>query len=182
MRSDSDSTESRLTLEELVAWNTPQEGSGSVGHDQTLGEGVACDTLEDGRLLYRCQSMTCDRKDHVRRYVNLMPVVYPSQDRFGYTRAVCAEYWTDLNGWRQISSKHEEGADAEAQKRRAGDSATWGLLDRTSNASEVHREMKGSVGGVGRSSHRTRCARTFSAVKTTDGTAFCAQVDHGRPV
>ena len=71
MRSDSDSTESRLTLEELVAWNTPQEGSGSVGHDQTLGEGVACDTLEDGRLLYRCQSMTCDRKDHVRRYREL---------------------------------------------------------------------------------------------------------------
>ena len=43
---DCDSTENRLNLEELIAWNRPQEGGGRVqGHDKTPGIGVACDTL-----------------------------------------------------------------------------------------------------------------------------------------
>ena len=41
--------------------------------------------------------------------------------------------------WRQIKSEHEEGADAKAQNRRAGDSAVWRLPNRANNASDVHR-------------------------------------------
>ena len=67
-------------------------------HDQTRGEGVACDASEeDGKPLYGCQSVTCDRKVQTRRYVDLVPVVFP-EDWFGCTRDVCAECWTVLNG------------------------------------------------------------------------------------
>ena len=105
--------------EDLVVWNGPQEGSGRVqGHVQTLGEGVACDgPHEDGRLLYRCQGLTRDRQDQGHRHVDLVPVVFPSEDGFGYTRDVCAECWT--NRWRQTSWKHEKGAGVAAPKRRA---------------------------------------------------------------
>ena len=57
-----ESTDSR-TLEELVVCSGPHEGGGSVqAQDQTLGEGVACDTLEGERLLYRCQGVTSDER------------------------------------------------------------------------------------------------------------------------
>ena len=36
-----------------------------------LGEGVLCDAAqEDGKLLYRCQSLTCDGKDRSQRDVD----------------------------------------------------------------------------------------------------------------
>ena len=54
------------------------------GHDQNLGECVACETLqEDGRLVCRCQGLTCDRRDQGRRHVDLVPVVFPS-DKMGW--------------------------------------------------------------------------------------------------
>ena len=91
--------------------------------------------------------------------------------------------------WRQINSEHEEGADAMAQKK-AGDSAIWGLLNRTSFTAEVHRshkriergseEKKGSAGGFGSSSgHRRlgrRCSRTFPFSRRRDGGG--SEVDH----
>ena len=88
------------------------------GHDQTPGEGVACDTLhEDGRLLYRCQSMTCHRRHQGCRHVDLVSGVFPSEDEFGYTRDVCAEYLTELNGGdRSIRSLKKEQTQAEAQR------------------------------------------------------------------
>ena len=95
----------------------PQKGGGSV--------------QEDGLLLYRCQSLTCGRKDQARRHVDLVPFVFPSEDGFGCTRDVCTD-----QRWRKINSEHEDGADAKALKRRGGDSAVWDLLDRASNVSD----------------------------------------------
>ena len=44
VRSDSDSTQSRITFEELVAWNLTSECADRVeGHDRTPGEGVSLD-------------------------------------------------------------------------------------------------------------------------------------------
>ena len=63
------------------AWNRSQGAGGRVQE-----------------LLYWCQSLTCGNKDQARRYVDLVPVVFPSEDGFGHTRDVCAECWTVLNG------------------------------------------------------------------------------------
>ena len=84
-------------------------------HDHALGEGVACDTsLEDGNLLCRCQSMTCDRKGQEGCPHDLVPGVCPSEDGFGCTRDVGDECWTELG----TGSIHGKGADDQAQKRR----------------------------------------------------------------
>ena len=46
-----------------------------------LGDSVACDaSQEDRKLLLRCQSLTCGSKYQARRYVDLLPVVSPSED------------------------------------------------------------------------------------------------------
>ena len=60
-------------------------------HDQTAGEGVARDaSQEGGKLQYRCQSMTRGRKDQARHDVDLVPVVSPPDDWFGYTQEMSA--------------------------------------------------------------------------------------------
>ena len=78
----SDSTESHITLEELVALSRPQDDGGRVqDHDRTPGEGVARDAFqEDGKLLHKCQSLTCGSEDQARRYVDLVPVVFTSKN------------------------------------------------------------------------------------------------------
>ena len=59
---------------------------------------------------------TCVKFQFARRKV------LPSEDGFGYTQDICAECWTERNGGdrptRSMKKEH-----AEAQKRRAGDSA-----------------------------------------------------------
>ena len=131
--------------EELGAWNGPVEGGGRVQeHDQTPGEGVACDASEeDGKPLYGCQSLTCDRKVHTRRYVDLVPVVFP-EDWFGCTRDVCAECWTVLNGGdRPIRTLKKE--QSHRRKMWAGHSAIWNCwIDRALRRKYIGatREMK----------------------------------------
>ena len=65
-------------------------------------------------LLHRWQSLTRDRKDQARRYVDLVSVVFPSEDRFGNTRDVCAESWIVLKGG-DSSIRSMKKADAKAQ-------------------------------------------------------------------
>ena len=84
-----------------------------------LEEGVLCDAApEDGKLLYRCQSLTCDGKDQSPRDVDLMPLVFPSEDGSGCTRDVCAERWTVLNVEdSSVRSMKKE----QAQRRKSGE-------------------------------------------------------------
>ena len=57
------------------------------------------------KLLYVCQSPTCDSEDQARRHVDQVPLVFPTHDGFGRTRDASAEYWTFLNaGDRSIRS------------------------------------------------------------------------------
>ena len=114
VRSVGEGEDSR-TLEEAVAWNRLQEGGGrKQEHDQTSGEGVACDTLQQyGRLMYRCQSFTY-RKDQERRYVDLVPDVFPSEKVFGFTRDVVRGMLDGPCRWRRIHWVWK-GADAKAQ-------------------------------------------------------------------
>ena len=61
------------------------------GHDQTREERVACNTLQEGgKLLYRCDGPTCATQNQGRWYLDLVSVVFPSEDGHGYTRDVCA--------------------------------------------------------------------------------------------
>ena len=56
-------------LEEQFVCIRPQEDGGSVkDQDQTVEERVTLNTLrEDGKLLYRCQGLPCDKKNQGRR-------------------------------------------------------------------------------------------------------------------
>ena len=85
------------TLEELATANTPQE---------------------DGKVMYRCQGLTCDD---------------PRTSLLG--RAACCVH---LTRWarKRLSAQAEQVA--AAQKRRAAESAFQGLLGRTGDAPKVH--------------------------------------------
>ena len=129
MRSDSDDdscTQVAATAqkaESLLRGLLSVIGGGSVQrHDWTLGEGVACDaSREDGKLLHRCQSLTCGSRNQARRHVDLVPDVFSSEDRFGCTRDVYAECWTVLKvGDRSIRSMKKEPTQR-GKTRRAGD-------------------------------------------------------------
>ena len=81
-------------------------------HDQTHGDGVACDaSQEDGKLLLRCQSLTCGSKYQARRYVDLVPVASPSEDWLWVHKRYPRGMLDGAQRWRQINSD-EEGADA----------------------------------------------------------------------
>ena len=99
VRSDSESEDSR-TLEELVVCNRPQEDGGSVrDQDWTPEERIALHThVEDGKLLYRFQGLTCDKKNQRRRYWDLVPVVFCAEDGSGHTRDFFSNRWTEHNG------------------------------------------------------------------------------------
>ena len=128
-------------------------GMASVGYG-ALREGEG-----EGGSVQRPTRLTYDKQDQGFRSVDLVPIVLPSKDGFGYTRDVCAECWTVRNG----------GDRSVPQRRKRGWLTIWGLLDRTSTASEVHRrhkrvegvleEKKRSVGGFGRSSGLGRPGR-----------------------
>ena len=47
---------------------------------------------------HHLESVTRRKAKRVVRYVDLTPVVFPSEDGFGYTRDVCVGCWTELNG------------------------------------------------------------------------------------
>ena len=59
------------------------------GQDQTREEHVVCNTLQEGRkLLYRCHGPTCATQNQGRRYLDLVSVVFPSEDGHGHARDV----------------------------------------------------------------------------------------------
>ena len=64
------------------------------------------------KLLHRCQSLPCDRSDQGPCYVDIVRVVFPSEDGFGCTRDVCAE----CGGDRSSRSMKKE----QTQRRKTG--------------------------------------------------------------
>ena len=117
MRSgSSDCVESHITPKELVAWSGPKEGGGTVQeHDRTPGRVVACDASQEDRK--KLNRSTCGSKDHERRFVDLVPVVFPLEDGSGYTSDVFAECWTVFNdGDRSNRSMKKE----QTQRRKRG--------------------------------------------------------------
>ena len=70
-----------------VVRDRPQEDGRSVrGQDQTLEVRVTLTFFqEDGKVLYTCQGLTC-KKNQGRRYLDLVRVVFPSDDGREYKR------------------------------------------------------------------------------------------------
>ena len=60
------------------------------------------------------ESLTCGSKDQARHHVDLLPLVFPSEDGFLCTRDVCAECWTVLNGGDRSFGNRRKGATEEA--------------------------------------------------------------------
>ena len=46
------------------------------------------------QTMYKCQVLASQTKEQGSRYADLVPVLFPSEDGFVYTRDVCAEGWT----------------------------------------------------------------------------------------
>ena len=89
VRSGSERTDSR-SLAEPVVCNGPRV---EVCRSRTrLLEKVFLAILlrRNGKLLCRCQGLTCD-KDQRRLHVDLVPGVPPSEHGYGHTTDVCAE-------------------------------------------------------------------------------------------
>ena len=88
--SGSESPDSR-TLEELSVIDFKRAVAVCRGSTDSLARCCMQRLPENGRWLYRCQGLTCDKKNQGRRPVDLVPFVFPSKDGHGYTRDVCAE-------------------------------------------------------------------------------------------
>ena len=113
MASERDNDDNSRTLDLLVGMDLERAKAVCRSRTGLLGT-VPHASQESGRLLHSCQSLACGCKDRARRYVDLVPVVLPSEDGFGCTRDVCAE-----NAGRCSTVETEQlGADAAAQKMR----------------------------------------------------------------
>ena len=86
--------------------------------------------------------MTCDKKNQGRRHLDLVSVVFSSEDGCGYARDFCANCWAEHNGG-SCSFRSSGAEQVQRRKRRGVQSPPFrGLLDRTSDAPKVQKGHK----------------------------------------
>ena len=90
VRSGGESDDGRTPAEHVVCINRSQEDGRSASANRKLLRNVLPSILlrRMGKLLCRCQGLSCEKRNQGCRYLDSVPVVFPSEDGYEYTRDV----------------------------------------------------------------------------------------------